>query len=76
MRRKAERAGDQVATTIHEASLATDGSGAVFKGPQIDEAAAIARGKASGEVVVCGSDLAANRAQAREIEQQANVALV
>jgi hypothetical protein len=63
-------------TTIHEAKRAADGSGAVFKGAAIDEASAVARRKAGGDVVVCGSDLAANRRQAREIERHASSAFV
>jgi hypothetical protein len=63
-------------TTIHEAELATDGSGAVYKGNRIDEPTAVAKRKASLDVVVCGSDLATNRTQAREIERQVSPAFV
>lgn len=65
-----------IPTTIHEANLATDGSGAVFKGRQIDTASAINRRRAGKEVVVCGSELALNRAQAKEIEREASPAFV
>ena len=69
-------AGSVIPTTIHEATLARDGSGSVYKGSQIDEPTAIARRKANRDVVVCGSDLAANRTQAREIEQQVSPAFI
>ena len=68
--------GSAIPTTIHEATLATDGSGTVYKGTQIDEAAAIARRQAGYDVVVCGSDLAANRNQAREIERRSSPGIV
>ena len=42
--------------TIHEATCATDGSGTVYKGKQIDEPTAVARRQAGGEVVVCGGN--------------------
>jgi hypothetical protein len=57
---------------IHEATIASDGSGAVFKGAIIDESAAVARRKAGLDVVVCGKELAANRALACRIETQAS----
>ena len=55
---------------IHEAMCATDGSGTVYKGKLIDEPTAVARRKQGQDVVVCGSDLAANRNLARRIEAQ------
>ena len=68
--------GAAVPTTIHEASLATDGSGTVYKGSETDEVAAVTRRLDGHDVVVCGSDLAANRTQARAIELQASAAIV
>src|SRR5262249_2590886 len=56
------------APTVHEAALASGTSGAVIRGPAIDVAAAVARRKAGGDVVVCGDDLDANRALAGQIE--------
>ena len=53
---------------IHEATRATDGSGAVFKGAKLDEPAAIARRRAGLDVVVCGDDLRKNYFLAKEIE--------
>lgn len=53
---------------IHEASLAPGPSGIVFKGAEIDLAAAIARRKAGLNIVVCGDNIGANRALARTIE--------
>lgn len=54
--------------TIHEATLVSGPSGAVIRGAEIDEAAAIARRRAGENVVVCGDDLDANREAARSIE--------
>jgi hypothetical protein len=65
-----------ISTTIHEATLATDGSGAVYKEAQIGEPNAVARRQANGDVVVCGADLTMNRAQARAIERQVSPAFV
>jgi hypothetical protein len=56
--------------TIHEASLASGGSGAVEYGAQIDEPAAAARRRLGQDVVVRGNDVAANRSLARYIEAQ------
>ena len=56
--------------TIHEAALASDGSGAVEYGVEIDEAAAVARRRQGDDVVVRGSQTNANRALARKIEAQ------
>src|SRR5262245_55806392 len=54
--------------TIHEANRARDGTGAVFKGPQIDQTAAVARRRAGLDIVVCGNDASANRNLAKAIE--------
>jgi hypothetical protein len=54
--------------TIHEASLASGWSGAVLRGAVIDLGTAVARRLAGENVVVCGPDLDANRALARQIE--------
>lgn len=54
--------------TIHEATLASGPSGAVIRGAEIDEAAAIARRQAGLDVVVCGDDIKANRALAQRLE--------
>ena len=59
-----------VAPKIHEATLGADG--AVKKGPAITQVQAEARRKAGKDVVVCGSDLSANRELARLIEAKAN----
>src|SRR5262249_22864543 len=56
------------APRIHEATLASGASGAVLRGAEMDEAAAVARRQAGLEVVVCGDDLDANREAARAIE--------
>jgi hypothetical protein len=53
---------------IHEATLASGPSGAVIRGPEIDQATAIARRQAGDNVVVCGNALRANRNLARAIE--------
>jgi len=53
---------------IHEAELASGPSGAVLKGAEIDQAAAVARRQTGLDVVVCGNNLRANRNLAREIE--------
>jgi hypothetical protein len=60
--------------TIHEATLASGPTGAVIRGAEIDEAAAIARRAAGSDVVVCGDDIDANRALARRIENAAGPA--
>src|SRR5215831_9817429 len=54
--------------TIHEATLASGPSGAVIRGAEIDRGTAIARRMAGDNVVICGTDLAANRELARGIE--------
>src|SRR5262249_14374233 len=58
------------APRIYDATLGANGS--VRKGPEIDEAAAIARRKAGLDIVVCGSAVGANRRLAGEIEQAAH----
>lgn len=55
---------------IFEASLGAGGS--VAKGPSLTQAQAEARRKAGQDVVVCGPNLAANRALAGAIERGAN----
>jgi hypothetical protein len=54
--------------TIHEAERESGPSGAVLRGPLIEMAAAVARRKAGQDVVVCGSDVDANRRLAYQIE--------
>jgi hypothetical protein len=54
--------------TIHEAERMAGPSGAVLRGAEIDAAAAIARRGSGLDVVVCGSNLKANRALAASIE--------
>jgi len=57
------------ATTIHLATRATDGSGAVIKGGEIDTATAISGRNGGQDVVVCGDDAQANRQVALRIEE-------
>src|SRR6185503_19119228 len=57
--------------TIHEAERASGASGAVLWGPELDFAAAVARRKASEDVVVRSDDTDANRRLARAIETAA-----
>lgn len=59
---------DPAAPTIHEAPLGDALSGAVVRGPAIPETTAIIMRRAGRDIVVCGSDLAANRALAQVIE--------
>lgn len=54
--------------SIHEAELASGPSGAVEYGVEIDFAAAVARRRAGGNVVVRGEDVDANRRLAGSIE--------
>jgi hypothetical protein len=54
--------------TIHEAEREAGPSGAVLRGAEIDRATAIARRQGGLDVVVCGTDLKANRALAASIE--------
>ncbi len=56
------------APTIHVATRATDGSGAVEWGSELTLSAAIARRKRGLDIVVRGSDKAANRRLARNVE--------
>ncbi|HKI31516.1 MAG TPA: hypothetical protein VKA46_06585 [Gemmataceae bacterium] len=56
------------APTIHEAERASGASGAVLRGVEIDFTAAVVRRRAGEDVVVCGSDLDANRRLAYKIE--------
>lgn len=56
------------ATTIHEAFLMTDGTGAVRRGRALSRAEAIARRRGGGDVVVCGEDTISNRDEAAAIE--------
>jgi hypothetical protein len=53
---------------IHEAELASGPSGVVFRGTEIDIAAAVARRQAGENIVVCGGDTAANRRLAQTVE--------
>jgi hypothetical protein len=55
---------------VYEATLGANG--AVVKGRALTQAEAEARRKAGEDVVVCGGDLAANRALASRIERNAN----
>lgn len=57
------------APTIHEATRATDLTGAVFKGAEIDQPRAVARRRAELDIVVCGHDVKANRNLAKVIER-------
>ncbi len=54
--------------TIHEAELESGATGRVLCGAEIDFAAAVTRRRAGQDVVVCGSDVNANRRQAYAIE--------
>ena len=56
----------------YEATLATDASGDVTKGLEIDKQGAIDRRKNGDDVVVCGPDSTENRHEARSIEQAAS----
>src|SRR5262245_14931543 len=68
-KRKRKAAGAPAAPpTIHEAELAPGPSGVVYKGPQIDLAAAVERRRAERDVVVCGASMRPNRALAHLIE--------
>jgi hypothetical protein len=60
-----------VAPTIHEATLGAAGA-VVRVQPPITQAQAEALRRNGGEVVVCGPDPGANRALARDLEQNAN----
>jgi hypothetical protein len=53
---------------LYEATLESGPSGAVLKGAEIDEAAAVARRQAGEDVVVCGNSTKANRRQALAVE--------
>jgi hypothetical protein len=54
--------------TVHEAFLESGASGAVLRGAELDEPAAVARRQAGEDIVVCGSSIKANRRRAFEIE--------
>src|SRR5437763_307461 len=56
---------------IHEATRATDGSGAVIKGAAITRSEAEERRQKGLHIVVCGSDELANRLEAADIEASA-----
>ena len=56
---------------IHEATRATDGSDAIVRGAELTQAQAIARRKAGGDLVVCGSDTPRNDRLAHDIEEAA-----
>ena len=53
---------------IHEAELAPGPSGLVFKGGEIELAAAVAQRKVAGDVVVCGNNVDSIRRLAETIE--------
>ena len=55
-------------TKIHLATRATDGTGGVIKGAEIDQATANSKRQEGLDIVVCGDDLKANRVLARTIE--------
>jgi hypothetical protein len=65
-----DAADPQTPPRIHEASLGPGGS--VIKGRAITRAEAEVLRAQGNDVVVCGSDHAANRALARDIEHSAN----
>ncbi len=65
-RKKTRRA--SAPPTLHEAELASGASGVVYRGGEIDLAAAVARRRAGLDVVICGEDINANRALARTVE--------
>jgi hypothetical protein len=56
---------------IYEATRATDGSGAVYKGALLSQAHAEARRQAGLDIVVCGPDALDNRLLAYDIESAA-----
>jgi hypothetical protein len=66
----AQPAAPESPPTIHEAGLASGPSGAVEYGVEIDEAAAVARRRNKEDIVIRGSNTAANRALAYKIEAQ------
>jgi hypothetical protein len=57
-------------TTIHDAELASGGSGAVEYGGEIDEATAVARRSNGKDIVIRGGDTKQNRSRAYQIEVQ------
>lgn len=60
------------AVTVYEATLGAPGTGSVIRvPPPIAEPQAVVLRRAGGEIVVCGANLAANRAAAQAIEQAA-----
>lgn len=73
MAKKKKTPSPQKASPPPEIYEATRGAnGAVVKGPPLTQAEAEAHRRAGQDVVVCGSDLAANRRLAGEIEKNAN----
>ena len=56
---------------IYEATRATDGSDAVIRGAELTRDQAIARRKAGGDIVVCGSDTPRNDRLSHDIEEAA-----
>src|SRR5437762_5675216 len=54
--------------TLHEAELESGPSGRVLRGAEIDFETAVARRKATRNVVVCGDDAGANRRLAGKVE--------
>jgi hypothetical protein len=67
---KEKAATSTTAPLIFKATLGVGGE--VIKGAQITEAQAVAERQVGRDVVVCGSDLAANREVAKHIECAAN----
>ena len=59
-----------MAVSIHSATLGSTGE--VRRGRVLDEGEAIVERKAGRDVVICGDDLATNRATAERIETLAN----
>jgi hypothetical protein len=59
-----------IALQIHKATLGSNGD--VTKGAPLSEPEAVTERKAGRDVVVCGTDLEANRDLAKKIERRAN----
>jgi hypothetical protein len=68
VKKKRKPAGPLEPPRIHEATLASGHSGAVYKGLEIDLTTAVNRREAGLDVVVCGGDVDANRQVAQMIE--------
>ena len=74
-RRKKQSPAPSTPPRVFEATLASGPSGAVIRAAEIDLAAAIARRRAGGDVVVCGGDVKANGKLARQIESAVGPAM-